>query len=90
MSNKSLRKQMAKYQFLSTEETEQFSADGYFVRRALFSPDETSAMLSAIERDPMIEQHMFDRTDSSGLRTRAVQWNNPGNSTYGMAARCQP
>ena len=27
MSNKSLRKQMAKYQFLSTEETEQFAAE---------------------------------------------------------------
>lgn len=44
-------------------------------------------MLAALRADPMIEQHMFDRTDNEGLATRAVQWNNPGSSTYGIGAR---
>ena len=72
---------------LSKKEQEQFAADGFFIRRALFTPDEAAAMLLALEGDPLIHQHMFDRRDNSGRFTRAVQWNNPGNSTYGIAAR---
>ena len=78
---------MTKSTYISDEEVERFTADGYFVRRALFSSDETAAMLAAIESDPLIKRNMFDRTDSGGLRTRAVQWNYPGSSTYGIAAR---
>jgi len=73
--------------FLSEDEHRQFDADGFFFRRALFSADEAAAMLTAVQSDPLIKQHMFDRRDNDGRATIAVQWNHPGDSTYGIGAR---
>jgi ectoine hydroxylase-related dioxygenase (phytanoyl-CoA dioxygenase family) len=73
--------------FLSQAERRQFAGDGFFIRRALFSPDEAAAMLAAAQADPLLKEHMFDRRDNDGLATRAVQWNHPGDSTYGIGAR---
>jgi ectoine hydroxylase-related dioxygenase (phytanoyl-CoA dioxygenase family) len=72
---------------ISEDECRQFAEDGFFIRRALFSADEAAAMRAAAQADPLLEQHMFDRRDNDGLATRAVQWNHPGDSTYGIGAR---
>lgn len=78
---------MTDTEFLTADERRKFDEDGFYIRRALFSPDEAAAMLAAVQSDPLVKEHMFDRRDNEGLATRAVQWNHPGNSTYGIGGR---
>ncbi len=70
-----------------TDAKVQFARDGYTIKRNLFSVDETLLMVRALEQDPLIAKHSFYRADNEGQKTLAVQWNNPGNSTYGIGAR---
>ena len=72
---------------LSSEEIRRFDVDGYFVKRSLFNQSEMANMIAAVEGDPLIEKCMFHRTDNQGNKTSAVQWNNPGKSSYGIGAR---
>ena len=74
---------------LDTEQRAAFERDGYVIVREFFSSAETNLLRSAMEQDPTIREHFFERTDASGAPTRMVLWNHPGDSVYGMAARCE-
>ena len=64
-----------------------YQQDGFLIRRGLFNTQEITHMIEALENDPKIKENLFDRSDSASQKTRAVQWNNPGKSSYGIAAR---
>ena len=63
-----------------------FEEDGFIFKRSLFSQSEISNMVQALEGDPLIQKNMFHRSDSEGQKTQAVQWNYPGESSYGIGA----
>ncbi len=65
----------------------QYLEDGYVIVRRLFDPQEIQLLREAIETDPNLRACFYDRTDSQGLATRMAQWNHPGESVYGLAAR---
>lgn len=73
--------------FLKAEEKSQFYQDGFLLKKKLFSNIEVSRIKTALEQDPLIKKHMFNRDDAQGNATISVQWNNPGNSSYGVGAR---
>jgi len=78
---------MAEQSSLSDEEMSCYQRDGFFIRRKLFNTQEISHMAEALEGDPRIKENLFVRRDTANQKTRAVQWNNPGKSSYGIAAR---
>ncbi len=74
---------------LDSEQREAFDRDGYVLVKGFFSAAEIGLLRVAMERDPAIREHFYDRTDADGAATRMVTWNHPGDSVYGMAARCE-
>jgi hypothetical protein len=55
--------------------------------RQFFDPEETKLLQTAVDTDPAIRGHFYDRGDSAGLATKMATWNHPGDSVYGLAAR---
>ena len=64
-----------------------FERDGYVLARGLFDAGETQLLREAMEKDPAIAAHVYNRHDATGAATRMFTWNHPGDSVYGMAAR---
>jgi ectoine hydroxylase-related dioxygenase (phytanoyl-CoA dioxygenase family) len=64
-----------------------YECDGYVMVRGFYDNDEARLLQSAVERDPAIRNHFYDRNDSAGLATKMALWNHPGDSVYGLAAR---
>lgn len=72
---------------LSAEQRAAFDRDGYVMMRGFFDAAETELLRTAMEKDPAIRAHFFNRTDAQGMHTRMALWNHPGDSVYGVAAR---
>lgn len=72
---------------LNQSQREDYDRDGYVIVRGFFDPEETDLLQSAIDQDPAIRGHFYDRGDAEGLTTKMATWNHPGDSVYGLAAR---
>lgn len=72
---------------LDREQREAFDRDGYVLMRRFFDAEEGHLLQSAIEQDPTIRDHFYNRHDADGLSTKMALWNHPGESVYGYAAR---
>ena len=57
--------------------------------RGLFEPDEIALLARAAHEDRALDQHSFGRADGEGGTVRLSLWNHPGDTIYGMAARCE-
>jgi len=75
------------YPVLSPEQRAAFERDGYVMVRGLFDPEEARLLQQAMETDPQVRGHLYNRKDAQGLATKMVLWNHPGDSVYGLAAR---
>lgn len=74
---------------LSPEQRAAFDRDGYVIVRAFFDAEETGLLRTAMETDPTVQDNLYNRHDAQGASTRMVVWNHPGESVYGLAARCE-
>lgn len=74
---------------LTDSEVAAFDRDGYVLRRAFFSADEIGLLGRAAREDRILDQHSFGRADGEGGSVRLSLWNHPGDTIYGMAARCE-
>ncbi|MCP5085080.1 MAG: phytanoyl-CoA dioxygenase family protein [Alphaproteobacteria bacterium] len=72
---------------LSPDQRAAFERDGYILIRGFFDPEETTLLQRAMEEDPAIRGHFYDRGDAEGMTTKMAVWNHPGDSVYGYAAR---
>lgn len=72
---------------LNAEQRADYERDGFVLVRGLFDGDELALLREAIEKDPGIRDHFYNRKDASGLATKMALWNHPGDSVYGLAAR---
>ena len=72
---------------LSAEQRASYDRDGYVLIRGFFDAEETGLLQKAMETDPAIREHFYDRGDAEGLSTKMALWNHPGDSVYGYAAR---
>ena len=73
---------------LSQNEHEQYERDGYIILRNLFDRDEIDLLQRAMAEDPAVTDNSLIRPDQEGFGTRITLWNRPGDSVYGLAARC--
>ena len=72
---------------LNADQQHAFERDGYAMVRQFFDPEETVLLQTAIDKDPAIRGHFYNRGDAEGLTTKMATWNHPGDSVYGLAAR---
>lgn len=72
---------------LNQSQRDAYDRDGYVIVRGFFDSEEANLLQSAIDQDPAIRGHFYDRGDAEGLTTKMATWNHPGDSVYGLAAR---
>jgi len=66
-----------------------YEADGFVVARGMFSGEEIGLLRRAAKEDRALDQHSFGKGDGEGGTVRLSLWNHPGDTIYGMFARCE-
>jgi hypothetical protein len=55
----------------------------------MFNREEIDLLKRAAKQDRELDQHSFGRGDGEGGVVRLSLWNHPGDTIYGMFARCE-
>ncbi len=66
----------------------EFHTHGFLVVKQLFDTEEIELLRSTALADRELDSHAFARADGEGGKVRLSLWNHPGDSIYGMFARC--
>jgi ectoine hydroxylase len=66
-----------------------YERDGFVVARQMFDTEEINLLRRAAKEDRALDQHAFGRGDGEGGTVRLSLWNHPGDTIYGMFARCE-
>jgi ectoine hydroxylase len=74
---------------LSDELVAEYRDQGYTLARGFFEREEIELLRRAAKEDRDLDQHSFARGDGEGGKVRLALWNHPGDSIYGMFARCE-
>src|SRR5437764_15464417 len=74
---------------ISNEQVRAYHEDGYVLARGMFEADEIALLGRAAREDRALDQHSFGRADGEGGTVRLSLWNHPGDTIYGMVARCE-
>ena len=74
---------------LTYQELDAYHADGYLLSRGLFERDEIDLLRQSALLDRELDRQSFNRADGEGGTVRLSLWNQPGDSIYGMFARCE-
>jgi hypothetical protein len=74
---------------LNAAQVSAYERDGFVLARGFFTEAETSLLKRAAKEDRALDEHSFSRGDGEGGRVRLSLWNHPGDSIYGMMARCE-
>lgn len=74
---------------LSKNVLEEYAKTGFHVAKAMFDPQEIDLLRRAAKEDRALDQHSFGRGDGEGGVVRLSLWNHPGDTIYGMFARCE-
>jgi ectoine hydroxylase len=67
----------------------EFHNQGYALARGMFHPEEIDLLRRAAKEDKSLDDHAFGRDDGAGHVVRLSLWNHPGDTLYGMFARCE-
>jgi hypothetical protein len=74
---------------IADSQAAQYHEDGYVLIRHMFDDGETSLLARAAREDRALDQHSFGKGDGEGGTVRLSLWNHPGDTIYGMVARCE-
>lgn len=73
---------------LTDEEAAAYQRDGYLVRKAMFSPAETSLLYNTAS-DESITSNSMDFRDTTGKDTKLTLWFTPGEDPFGLMSRSE-
>jgi len=73
---------------LTYEQVRAYHVDGYVLAKGMFDADEIALLARAAREDRELDRHSFGRADGEGGTVRLSLWNHPGDTIYGMVARC--
>jgi hypothetical protein len=73
---------------LNDHQLREYEANGFVLARKMFDEEEIGLLRRAAKEDKELDQHSFGSADGEGGRVRLSLWNHPGDSLYGMFARC--
>ena len=74
---------------LSEPQVAEFQEAGFVLARGMFDRNEIGLLARAAKEDREFDQHSFGRADGEGGTVRLSLWNHPGDTIYGMFARCE-
>lgn len=68
---------------------EEYEREGFVLARGMFDNEEIGLLRRAAKEDRELDQHSFGKGDGEGGTVRLSLWNQPGDTIYGMFARCE-
>lgn len=74
---------------ISDSEVRQYHEKGYVLAKGFFDPEEIQLLRRAAKEDKALDEHSYSRNDGEGGNVRLSLWNHPGDTIYGMVARCE-
>jgi ectoine hydroxylase len=74
---------------ISDDQVRQYQDQGYVLAKGFFDREEIELLQRAAKEDRELDQHSFSRGDGEGGAVRLSLWNHPGDTIYGMFARCE-
>jgi ectoine hydroxylase len=74
---------------ISGQMMQDYQRDGFVLARGMFDREEIDLLRRAAKEDRQLDQHAFGRGDGEGGTVRLSLWNHPGDTIYGMFARCE-
>ena len=74
---------------LNDQQLREFQTSGYVLARGFFDQEEIGLLARAAKQDRELDSHSFGAADGEGGTVRLSLWNHPGDSLYGMFARCE-
>jgi hypothetical protein len=74
---------------LTQDALSQYQSDGYVLVRGMFDAEEIGLLRRSAKEDKAFDDHAYGRADSEGGTIRLALWNHPGDTIYGMFARCR-
>ncbi|MGA8027443.1 MAG: phytanoyl-CoA dioxygenase family protein [Bryobacteraceae bacterium] len=74
---------------LKDDLVEDFERTGFVLARNMFEKEEIDLLRRAAKEDRALDQHSFGKGDGEGGTVRLSLWNHPGDTLYGMFARCE-
>lgn len=74
---------------IKKQHVSEYSEKGYTLARRMFDADEIDLLGRAGKQDRELDNHAFGRKDGEGGSVRLSLWNHPGDTLYGMFARCE-
>jgi ectoine hydroxylase len=74
---------------ISAEQSLHYQDQGYTLARGFFDSNEIDLLRRAAKEDRELDQHSYARGDGEGGKVRMSLWNHPGDTIYGMFARCE-
>ena len=66
----------------------EYHENGFVVAKGAFNAEEIGLLRRAAKEDRELDQHSYGRSDGEGGTVRLSLWNHPGDTLYGMFARC--
>jgi ectoine hydroxylase len=67
---------------------DEYERNGFVLAKGMFDAEEIGLLRRAAKQDRELDQHAFGRGDGEGGIVRLSLWNHPGDTIYGMFARC--
>ena len=74
---------------LGNQVLSEYERYGFVIARGMFDRGEIDLLRRAGKEDRELDQHSFGRADGEGGVVRLSLWNHPGDTIYGMFARCE-
>ncbi len=74
---------------LSDAQVCEYNQRGFTLAKGFYSAEEIGLLRRAAKEDRALDQHSFSKGDGEGGQVRLSLWNHPGDSIYGMFARCE-
>ncbi len=74
---------------LNEQQVRDYHANGYVLAKGQFDAEEIGLLARAAKEDRQLDEHSFGRKDGEGGTVRLSGWNQPGDTLYGMFARCK-
>jgi len=74
---------------LKDQMIEEYHRNGFVVAKRMFNSEEIDLLRRAAKEDRELDQHSYGKGDGEGGTIRLSLWNHPGDTIYGMFARCE-
>src|SRR5919202_4423531 len=74
---------------ISDDQVREYQDLGYVLAKGFFDREEIQLLRRAAKEDRALDEHSFGRADGEGGVVRLSLWNHPGDTLYGMFARCE-